>query len=209
MLDARNPETYSAQPLSTETFCVGALSLQLLPTTGKLVLRGNPVDSSFTRPVVSLLGVELPIIANTVVISRIGAVLWRGPNEWMIELPLDQVEAVTAKLEKALQGQHISIVDITDAYSVLRLSGRGVRQVLSSGCPINLNENDFGADQCAQSHYHKAGIILRFVDKTPAFDVFVRRSETEYLWQLLQLSCQTNTTLLELEANAKCTANNN
>ncbi|MCP4935722.1 MAG: hypothetical protein GY927_16320 [bacterium] len=209
MLDPQNQETFSAQPLSTDTYSVGDLSLQMLPTTGKLALRGNPIDSSFTRPVTKLLGVELPIIANTVVTSRIGTVIWRGPDEWMIELPLGQVETFAAELEMALEGQHISIVDLTDAYSVLRLSGQGARHVLSSGCPINLNENDFGADQCAQSHYLKAGIMLRFVDETPAFDVFVRRSETEYLWQLLQLSCQTDTSFLELESNAKCSANNN
>ncbi len=192
MLDSRNPETFSAQPLSTDAYSVGELSLQMLPTTGKLALRGNPIDSSFTKPVIKLLGVELPIIANTVVTSKIGTVIWRGPNEWMIELPLGQIEALAAKLETGLEGQHISIVDITDAYSVLRLSGKGARHVLSSGCPLNLNESEFGADQCAQSHYHKAGIILRFVDEAPTFDVFVRRSETEYLWQLLQLACRTN-----------------
>ncbi len=198
MPDSQNLETFSAQPLSTEVYNLGELSLHLLPTTGKLVLRGNPFDNSFAKPVAKLLGVELPKTANTVVISRIGTVIWRGPNEWMIELPLDQVEIIAANFEMALKGQHISIVDVTDAYSVLSLSGRGARQVLSSGCPINLNENDFTAGQCAQSHYHKAGIMLRFVDETPAFDVFVRRSETEYLWRLLQLSCQTNTSLLEL-----------
>ncbi len=198
MHDSQRVDKFSAQPLSTDACSIGELSLRMLPTTGKLVLRGNPVDSTFTKPVKELLGVELPIIANSVEISKIGTVIWRGPNEWMIEIPLNQVEILATQLETALRGQHISIVDITDAYSVLRLSGQGARDVLASGCPINLNENDFSAYQCAQSHYHKAGIILRFIDETPAFDVFVRRSETTYLWQLLYLSCQTTTSLLEL-----------
>ncbi len=192
MLDLQNPERICAQPLSTDVYSVGELSLQMLPTTGKLVLRGNPLSNSFVKPVKKLLGVELPTIANTVATSMIGSVIWRGPDEWLIELPLGQIEALELKLETGLEGQHISVVEITDAYSVLRLSGKNARQVLSSGCPINLNESEFGADQCAQSHYHKAGIILRFVDETPTFDVFVRRSETEYLWQLLQLACRTN-----------------
>ncbi len=191
MLDSQNQETFCTQPLSADAYKVGPLSLQLLPTTGKFVLRGNPNDSSFTKPVIGLLGCGLPINANTTVTSNVGTVLWRGPDEWMIELPLDQGEALVAKLEVALEGQHISIVDISDAYSVLQVSGQGARDVLSSGCPLNLNESEFCAHQCAQSHYHKAGIILRFVDETPTFDVFVRRSETEYLWQLLQLACQT------------------
>ncbi len=192
MPDPQNAETFSALPLSTDAYSLGALSLQLLPITGKLILRGNANDNSFTRPAIKVLGNGLPINANTFVTSRTGTVIWRGPDEWMIELPLDQVDALAAKLETGLEGQHISIVDISDAYSVLRLSGKGARHVLSSGCPLNLNESEFGADQCAQSHYHKAGIILRFIDETPTFDVFVRRSETEYLWQLLQLACQTN-----------------
>jgi sarcosine oxidase subunit gamma len=118
--------------------------------------------------------------------------MWRGPDEWLIELPVDQIGTLSAKLEAAFYGRHISVVDITDAFSVIRLSGRGARNVLSSGCSLNLNESEFGVGQCAHSHYCKAAIILNFVDVEPTFDVFVRRSESEYLWQLLQLACQSN-----------------
>ncbi|MEE9336283.1 MAG: sarcosine oxidase subunit gamma family protein [Granulosicoccaceae bacterium] len=192
MINSSNQDSYSTQPLSIDTISVGALSLQQLPTSGKLILRGKPNDNAFTNRVSQLLECELPIKVNTVVTSKIGTVMWRGPDEWMIELSLDQVDSLQTDLIAILENQHINIVVVTDAYSVLRLSGQGAPDVLSSGCSLNLNKSEFGTDQCAQTHYHKIGIALRFVDETPTFDIFVRRSETEYLWRHLELACQTN-----------------
>ncbi len=192
MRDYENPEIYSAQPLSTEEHREGAMSLQQLATTGKLVLRGNPGDISFTSATSKLLGSSLPTAANTAVAAEYCSVMWRGPDEWLVVLPLERLRSLAANLEVALEGQLVSVVDVTDAYSVIRLSGRNARDVISSGCSLNMNKAEFGAGHCAQSHFYKAGIILRFVDETPTFDVFVRRSETEYLWKLLKLACQSN-----------------
>ncbi len=48
----------------------------------------------------------------------------------------------------------------------------------------------FAPGHCAQSGLAKARILLRQIDATPRFEVFVERSHAEYLWLWLKDAAQ-------------------
>ncbi|MEM8630849.1 MAG: sarcosine oxidase subunit gamma family protein [Pseudomonadota bacterium] len=70
---------------------------------------------------------------------------------------------------------HAAVTDITDGWSVLRLEGRAVRDVLARLTPLDLRPAQFGVGTTARSELgHMAALITRTADDT--FDVMVMRS---------------------------------
>ncbi len=61
-----------------------------------------------------------------------------------------------------------------------------VRELLAKGCPLDLHPRVFDVGQCAQSHLAKAPILIRQLDREPAFEIVVRRSFADYLWVWLE-----------------------
>ena len=148
---------------------------------GHVNLRGDGTDEAFQAGVESVVGARAPIEPNTV--SRVGeaAIAWLGPDEWLVISPPDIKDGLSAKLEEALAGRHVSVNDISGGQTIIRLRGARARDVLSKGCPLDLHPRVFGAGQCAQSHIAKSNALIIQVDDTPTYDVIVRRSFADYL----------------------------
>lgn len=102
-----------------------------------------------------------------------------GPDEWLIYSTRDMGADLERLLRASLHGQHHAVVDVSSGYTVIDIAGSTVRDVLASGCPLDLHRRVFGDGQCAQTHFFKAGITLcRTGDDR--FRVIVRRSFAEY-----------------------------
>lgn len=143
----------------------------------KVNLRGRP-DAAAVKQAV---GVELPTEPNTVAEGNNIAVLWLGPREWLLVGPANAEKGMTEALGEALEDQSVGIVDVTEGRTVLRLSGPMVREVLAMGCPLDLHPRGFGAGRCAQSFLARSTVILHQVDEAPTFDLFVERSQADYM----------------------------
>ena len=129
----------------------------------------------------SVIGARAPIESNTV--SRVGeaAIVWLGPDEWLVISPPDIKDGLSAKLEEALAGLHASVNDISGGQTIIRLRGARARDLLNKGCPLDLHPRAFGVGKCAQSHIAKSNALIIQVDDTPTYDVIVRRSFADYL----------------------------
>ncbi|MFQ5985056.1 MAG: sarcosine oxidase subunit gamma [Alphaproteobacteria bacterium] len=154
--------------------------------TGKVNLRGKAEDEGFRAAVQSALGFEVPVEANAVTGARNLDALWLGPDEWLIATPPGEEGRVAAKLERALQGRHAAVTDVSEARTVIRVSGPRARDVLMKGCSLDLHLRVFGPGRCAQSAVAKAQVILHQTDELPTFDLYVDRSFAEYLWLWLE-----------------------
>lgn len=152
---------------------------------GKLTLRGNAEDASFSAVVESVVGGKLPVVPNTSTFAGTSILTWVGPNEWLIFTADGAEQKMLAALREALAGVHAAVVDVSDYYTVIRVSGARSRDVMAKGCPLDLHPGVFGAGNCAGSLYNKAAIRLLQMDDTPTFDVMVRWSYAEYLWKHL------------------------
>jgi len=162
--------------IATDTARAG-LVLAERPFLAKVNLRGRPVVAAVKQAV----GVDLPTEPNTVAEGNSLVALWLGPREWLLVGPANAERPMIEALGEALAGQSVGIVDVTEGRTVLRLSGPMVRDVLSMGCPLDLHPRSFGPARCAQSFLARSPIILHQVDAAPAFDVFVERSQSDYL----------------------------
>src|SRR3546814_8163491 len=90
-------------------------------------------------------------------------------------------------LRTALVGMAATVLDLSDARTVIRLAGFGAPDVLARGCSLDLHPRSFAPGAVAQSTIAKAGVILHQVDGPereggPVYDIYVARSFAEYLW---------------------------
>ena len=155
------------------------------PHMGKLDLRGDAGDQAFLDAINEATGLALPVEANTVAAGGHKAILWLGPDEWLIVTPEGKQETMESALNKALDGQHVSVVDFSDARTTIRIHGDHAREVLMKGCPLDLHPRIFGPGQCAQTLIAKADVLIHQLDDVPTYDIYVLCSFARYLWDWL------------------------
>ena len=146
---------------------------------GKVDLRGEPTKK-FRDAVAGVLGVAPPTAPNT------AAVLWLGPNEWLIVTPPGDEDETAEALRAVLAGRHVAVTDVSEGRTVIALAGRRARDVLAKGCPIDFHPRVFRAGHCAQSTYGKANVLVHQTSDAPAYDIYVERSFADYLWACLE-----------------------
>ncbi len=150
----------------------------------KINLRGK-IDSAAVKAAV---GVELPAEPNTVTEGNNIAALWLGPAEWLLVGPSDAEKGMNDALVEGLEGMSAGIVDVTEGRTVIRVAGPMARDVLSMGCPLDLHPRVFGAGRCAQSFIVRSTVIVHQVDDAPVYDIYVERSQSDYLFHWFETS---------------------
>ena len=185
MTDNSNPLT-TVKPTSPgghRASLQGGTSLRELPWCGKINLRGDPNDARFTDAAGRVLGMPLPVAANTTSAGENGLIFWLGPDEWLLHCDLEGTETLVGQLA-SIPVHHAATI-VTDYYTVLELNGENAGAVLARGCPLDLHERCFKAAQCAQTRFGNASILLYKPGAEPSFQIQVRWSFTEYIWDYL------------------------
>jgi sarcosine oxidase subunit gamma len=160
--------------------------MKALAEEGRLNLRLDPARAASVGQV----GWPLPLEANRVTEAGEGRrALWLGPDEWLLAMPLGSVPEAQQALETALAGAHHALVDLSDNYASLQVIGAPAGDLLSKGCPLDLDPAVFQVGHVAQSLVGKAdAIIERRPDAEPGrivLEVTVRRSFARYVWEWL------------------------
>ena len=160
------------------------------PDTGKVILRGEPKEAGFLAAVRGAIELDLPLAPNTSSETPPVSALWLGPDEWMLVCAPGSETAVSAALQDSLNNHHASVVDVSDARTVLQIIGTGARDILAKGCALDLHPRAFGFGDVAQTMLAKASIILHQTsdendEEGPVFDIYVARSFADYLWRWL------------------------
>jgi len=163
------------------------IALAPQPFMARLTLRGDGNDPVFARAAARVLGVELPRIPCRFSGTGIQA-HWAGPDEWAVEAPADAATggaALAAKLETALDGLHAQVVDVSDYYTGIRLSGPHARDVIAAGSPLDVHPQIFQPGHCAGTRHGHVAIFLARRDGEDIYDLRVRWSFADYLWRQL------------------------
>src|SRR5690242_465518 len=122
---------------------VALRELPFLTMVGVRVDRGSPAAARMG----ALLGVPLPEVCGTVA-SADGhhpdpAVLWLGPDEWLVVSATTDPEDLVTGLRDALAGERGAVVDVSANRTALELTGRAARETLEKSCPADLHPRSF------------------------------------------------------------------
>ncbi len=82
-----------------------------------------------------------------------------GPDEWLVTSPSHSPAALENALRAAVAGEG-AVVDVSAQRTTLRLRGAHTRDVLETGCAIDLHPRAFPAGRAVQTTLGRVGIIL-------------------------------------------------
>jgi sarcosine oxidase subunit gamma len=166
----------------SERFAALPDSVQIVgePFVAMADLRLDPAGPA-AAAVAAHLGVAPPTTPNTWVLGDTASVIWLGPDEWLVTSPFTTPEDLEAGLRAAV-GEDGCVVDVSAQRTTLRLRGDHVRDVLATGCALDLHPRVFGTGSAAQTAVGLAGVVLLALDGTGThYRVIVRSSFARYL----------------------------
>lgn len=160
--------------------------LKEIPFVPLTNLRINSALPAAQKAIRQAAGLDLPRVPNTISRGPYCIAMWLGPDEWLLRWHGTEPDRA-AMLAHALSGTFHAINELGNGYSVLELSGPRAREVLNKGCPLDLHPRSFGPEQCAQSLYFKASVLLRCLGTgaEDAWEIIVRRSFADYTAHML------------------------
>jgi sarcosine oxidase subunit gamma len=105
-------------------------------------------------------GLTLPEEACRAEAASGRAALWLGPDERLLLAPDGQAETLSAELEAALGDLPYSLVDVSDRQVALSVTGARARDLLASGCPLDLDPSVFPVCACTRTVFAKSEVVL-------------------------------------------------
>ena len=131
--------------------------LRMLESAARFILQGGP---SARAAAGQAFGVALPEVACRANSAGPRSALWLGPDEWLLLAPEGTAHRVAAEIETALAGIAHSLVDVSDRQIAIALTGSAARDILSQGCPLDLDPAEFTAGMCTRTIFAKAEVVL-------------------------------------------------
>jgi heterotetrameric sarcosine oxidase gamma subunit len=155
-----------------------------LPFLGKFILRAAPEEASAR---LAPLGFTLPRDPLQSSAAGEAALLWLGPDEWMLVTPPADAARTASDAAQALAGMHHQLVDVSDYYTAIDLSGAKARELLMKLTTLDLHPRAFKAGMVAGSLFGRANATLWQTlddasDGGPTFRLFIRWSMADYVW---------------------------
>ena len=163
-----------------------AVKLESVSFVGKINLRIKEEDSESRKIVSEFLRYNLPNFSGEVQGNNETRTAWLGPNEFLIHCLDAEKFNIINKIIDILGNGFYSVTDVSDYYITIRLSGEKSIEVLSKGCPLNFKQYLNIKDSCAQSYISKASVFIDRLADDQIFDISVRWSFAEYLWDWLE-----------------------
>lgn len=167
--------------LSLEAAGGPAVRLALAESRTLVNLRGRLQDQHFASAVQEVLGVALPEAPNRWSGDEQRAILWLGPDEWLIISPEGEAPDIESRLREAAgDDPWLSVVDLSHNYTGFTLTGRAAHEVLAKGCPLDLHPRRFHRGHCAQTLLARIHVLLRSAGIEHRIEIWVRNSFARY-----------------------------
>jgi sarcosine oxidase, subunit gamma len=163
-----------------------AVSVTEIVDRGMMDLRGDPESGPFAAAVESVLGMSLPRQPRTSSAAGNLSVLWLSVDQWLVQCPRERSGDLARDLNQALGATSSLVVDMSDARTILRLEGEGVRELIMKGAPVDLTAPEFAKGTVRRLRFGELAAMVHMVGETPdVVDLFVFRSYATFAWEWL------------------------
>lgn len=167
---------------------------------GHINIRADAGDTTLMDRLGGVLGLRLPLVANTIEAAGKVTALWLSPDEWLvIEASDDAAAARVEDIMQTLADEHVAATDVSSGQTILMLRGLHVREALARGCPLDLHPRSLKPGECAQTLLNHVNVTLWPGAVWPGgaelkndagvgeeqVNVVVRRSFADYLFRWL------------------------
>jgi sarcosine oxidase subunit gamma len=108
-------------------------------------------------------------------------ILCLAPGDWLIVSSDVTASSLREGLQTELAAKGLVLADVTDAFESLEVRGPDARDLLSSGCGLDLHPHSFAAARCARTRFAQIPVVIECIDDSPRFELSVARSYFDYL----------------------------
>jgi sarcosine oxidase, subunit gamma len=129
---------------------------------------------------VRLAGCDLPPHGGTSSTGPMRA-LCVGPGEWWLVSAGKGSSNLHEPIASAALEQGFALVDLSDGWVGLEVSGSASRDVLSKGCGLDLHPRSFPVGHCARTRFAQIPLVIECPDEPSRFELHVARSYFDYL----------------------------
>ncbi|SED28601.1 sarcosine oxidase subunit gamma [Rhodococcus koreensis] len=130
----------------------------------------------------AVLGVDLPTNPSTRIEGDAATAIWLGPDEFLITTHTQSPEDLETQLRTAVTPHGGAAIDVSAQRTTLRLTGAHARDILATGCSIDLHPTVFRPGTAVQTMLGLAGVVLTALDDTGTdYRILVRASFARYL----------------------------
>ena len=152
----------------------------MLDGTRKLRLQVRPCARINPALIESPLGITLPQGPQEKVNNEPTA-YWLAPNDWLLVNPAPDIDSVSSALRDSAGGATAVVTDMTDAWSIIDISGEDAVARLVEGCSVDFHDEVFPSGRYALTRLQHLSVIIHRLDDTPRFRILVDRSVAQFL----------------------------
>ena len=165
-----------------------AVAVEEAGLVGMATIRADLADAEAAATVAEATGVALP---ETRRVARAGdrALAWMAPDELLLLAPRAEIAGLVRALTDRLSGRFATVLDMSDARALFRLTGAGAREVIAKGAPVDLSRAAFGPGDLRRSHLGQVAVAFWQVSDAPeTFELICFRSVAGYVFDWLVAS---------------------
>ena len=153
---------------------------------GYFNLRIPPEETNIHQGIGDEFQLQLPDTANTFTSSGQATCAWLGPDEWLLIVEEPDTGRIERTLNDLFRGQFATWTEQSSGLTALRFIGSNTIALLNRGIVFDLHPRNFKPGDCVQTVLARVGVtVLNRSNEQTEFDVLVRRSFADYLWQWL------------------------
>ena len=168
--------------LPSDEIVKGPVRLARLPEGLCFSLRLDPADAGAAS---KAFGLELPTEIGGRSAAGDRSALCLGPDEWELLAPEGDGEAILAAFAAIYESTPHSLTEIGDRQIMIEVEGERAADLLSVGCPIDLDR--FAPGSGRRTLFDSVQIVL-YRDAEDRFRLSVWRSFLPHVWGLLTLA---------------------
>ncbi len=105
-------------------------------------------------------GIALPDAACRANAEGERAALWLGPEEHLLVAPDGSQARIAAEIGSAVGNLPHSLVDVSERQVAVLVDGPSARDLLATGCPLDLDPEAFPVGMCTRTLFGKADVLL-------------------------------------------------
>ena len=150
---------------------------------GMITLRGDLASAKVQAAVKAATGAAVPD-TRRIVFGDAGAAAWMSPDELLLLVDYERVDAVVAKLGEDLAGEHHMAVNVSDARACFAVSGEAAREVIAKVAPVDLDDGQFEAGTFRRTRFAQVAGAF-WLDEAGTFHIVCFRSVASYMYNLL------------------------
>jgi len=166
----------------------GAVKVTEAGLRGMITLRGDLSSAKLKAAVSAAVGANIPA-QRKVDHGPMGGAAWMSPDELLLLVEYDKAEAITAEISNALSGEHHMVVNVSDARAVFLIEGKGAREVLAKGAPVDLSPDAFGIGDIRRSRIGQLAAAF-WMTEDETFEVVCFRSVGAFMFDWLSTAAR-------------------